>query len=206
MIGIVISICVGFVTTYAYGKRHMEVFVGDDETAGEVAVEINEDPEANVAAVQDEVLASPVGGTPISLKKVNDPVFAQEMMGKGIAVIPEEGTIYAPADGVLTVVYDSKHAYGLKTANGAEVLIHIGIDTVGLKGEGFETTRKYGELVKKGDILGTVDLEKLKQAGLDSVVMMIITNTDAYAAVEAIDLPKVDGGQDLLVVSAHYEN
>ncbi|MGX7264627.1 sucrose-specific PTS transporter subunit IIBC [Enterococcus crotali] len=206
MIGIVISICVGFVTTYAYGKRHMEVFVGDDESAGEVAVEINEDPEANAASVQDEVLAAPVSGTPISLKKVNDPVFAQEMMGKGIAVIPEEGTIYAPADGELTVVYDSKHAYGLKTTNGAEVLIHIGIDTVGLKGEGFETTRKYGELVKKGDILGTVDLEKLKQAGLDSTVMMIITNTDAYAAVEAIDLPKVDGGQDLLAVSAHYEN
>ncbi|MBO0474531.1 PTS system, sucrose-specific IIBC component [Enterococcus sp. DIV0840] len=206
MIGIVISICVGFVTTYAYGKRHMEVFIGDDGTAGEVAVEINEDPEASVAAVQDEVLASPVSGTPISLKKVNDPVFAQEMMGKGIAVIPEEGTIYAPADGELTVVYDSKHAYGLRTTNGAEVLIHIGIDTVGLKGEGFETNRKYGELVKKGDILGTVDLEKLKQAGLDSTVMMIITNTDAYAAVEAINLPKVDGGQDLLALSAHYEN
>ncbi|MGX7150063.1 sucrose-specific PTS transporter subunit IIBC [Enterococcus ureasiticus] len=206
MIGIVISICVGFVTTYAYGKRHMEVFIGDDGTAGEVAVEINEDPEASVAAVQDEVLASPVSGTPISLKKVNDPVFAQEMMGKGIAVIPEEGTIYAPADGELTVVYDSKHAYGLRTTNGAEVLIHIGIDTVGLKGEGFETTRKYGELVKKGDILGIVDLENLKQAGLDSTVMMIITNTDAYAAVEAINLPKVDGGQDLLALSAHYEN
>ncbi|EOL45223.1 sucrose-specific PTS transporter subunit IIBC [Enterococcus caccae] len=206
MIGIVISICVGFVTTYAYGKRHMEVFVGDDEAAGEVAVEINEDPEAGVAAVQDEVLASPVSGTPISLKKLNDPVFAQEMMGKGIAVIPEEGTIYAPAAGELTVVYDSKHAYGLRTTNGAEVLIHIGIDTVGLKGEGFETTRKYGELVKKGDILGAVDLEKLKQAGLDSTVMMIITNTDAYAAVEAINLQKVDGGQDLLAVSAHYEN
>ncbi|WP_430597722.1 sucrose-specific PTS transporter subunit IIBC [Enterococcus sp. AZ177] len=206
MIGIVISICVGFVTTYVYGKRHMEVFVGDDETAGEVAVEINEDPEASVAAVQDEVLASPVSGTPISLKEVNDPVFAQEMMGKGIAVIPEKGIIYAPADGELTVIYDSKHAYGLRTMNGAEVLIHIGIDTVGLKGEGFETNRKYGELVKKGDILGTVDLEKIKQAGLDSTVMMIITNTDDYAAVEAIELSKVDGGQDLLAVSAHYEN
>lgn len=206
MIGIVISILVGFVTTYAYGKRHMSVFADEDTIDGEVAVAINEDPEVEVMAVQDEVLATPVKGTPISLKEINDPVFAQEMMGKGIAVIPEKGIIYAPADGELTVVYDSKHAYGLKTTHGAEVLIHIGIDTVQLNGEGFETTRKYGELVKKGDILGSFDLDKIKQAGFDTSVMMMITNTDAYEAVEAIDTQNVDGGQDLLALSGRYEN
>lgn len=206
MIGIVISICVGFITTYVYGKRHMDVFVDDAEDQGDVAVAINEDPEASVEAVQDELLGAPVSGTTLALKEVNDPVFAKEMMGKGVAIVPSQGTVYAPADGELTVVYDSKHAYGLKTADGAEVLIHIGIDTVKLNGDGFETTRTYGELVKKGDILGTFDLEKVKAAGFDPTVMMIVTNTDAYAAVEVIDTPTVSGSQDLLALSARNEN
>lgn len=203
MIGIIISICVGFITTYVYGKQHMAVFANEDNSSGEVAVEINENPDTET--VQDELLSAPVKGTVISLKDVNDPVFAQEMMGKGVAIIPEKGTIYAPADGELTVVYDSKHAYGLKTTNGAEILIHIGIDTVKLDGEGFETDRRYGELVKKGDILGAIDLSKIEQSGFDPTVMMIVTNSDAYAAVETIDTLNVDANQDLLVLSARYE-
>lgn len=206
MIGIVISILVGFVTTYAYGKRHMAVFADDDTRAGEVAVEINEDPEAESSSVEDEVLASPVKGTPIPLKEVNDPVFAQEMMGKGIAVIPEKGMICAPADGKLTIVHDSKHAYGLKTSHGAEVLIHIGIDTVKLNGEAFETNKKYGDLVKQGDILGTVDLDAVKKAGFDPTVMMIVTNTNDYESIEVIDTLTADRNQGLLALSAHYEN
>lgn len=204
MIGIVISICVGFITTYAYGKRHMSVFADDDTSVAKVVTKINADPEVSI--VQDEVLTAPIKGTPISLKDVNDPVFAQEMMGKGIAIIPEKGIIYAPADGELTVLYDSKHAYGLKTVHGAEILIHIGIDTVKLSGKHFETNRKYGDLVKKGDILGTVDLDAVKKAGFDPTVMMIITNTNDYKAVEAINTVSVDGDQDLLALSAYYEN
>lgn len=206
MIGIVISILVGFITTYAYGKRHMAVFADDDTRAGEVAVEINEDPEAESSSVEDEVLASPVKGTPIPLKEVNDPVFAQEMMGKGIAVIPEKGMIYAPADGELTIVHDSKHAYGLKTSHGTEVLIHIGIDTVKLNGEAFETNKKYGDLVKQGDILGTVDLDAIKKAGFDPTVMMIVTNTNDYESIEVIDTLTADRNQGLLALSTHYEN
>ncbi|MBL1224191.1 sucrose-specific PTS transporter subunit IIBC [Enterococcus sp. BWR-S5] len=206
MIGIVISILVGFITTYAYGKRHMAVFADDDTRSGEAAVEINEDPEAENSSVEDEVLTGPVNGTPISLKEVNDPVFAQEMMGKGVAVIPEKGIIYAPADGELTIVHDSKHAYGLKTSHGAEVLIHIGIDTIKLNGEAFETNKKYGDLVKKGDILGTVDLDAIKKAGFDSTVMMIVTNTNDYESIEVIDTLTADRNQGLLALSAHYEN
>ncbi|WP_321388226.1 sucrose-specific PTS transporter subunit IIBC [uncultured Enterococcus sp.] len=206
MIGIVISILVGFITTYAYGKRHMAVFADDDTRSGEAAVEINEDPEAESSSVEDEVLTGPVNGTPISLKEVNDPVFAQEMMGKGVAVIPEKGIIYAPADGELTIVHDSKHAYGLKTSHGAEVLIHIGIDTVKLNGEAFETDKKYGDLVKKGDILGTVDLDAIKKAGFDPTVMMIVTNTNDYESIEVIDTLTADRNQGLLALSAHYEN
>lgn len=206
MIGIVISLAVGFLSTYFYGKQHMAIFVDEDASQGAVAVAVNESPDAEIMAVTEEILAAPVSGQPISLKEVADPVFSQEMMGQGVAIIPIEGTIYAPADGELTVVYDSKHAYGLKTNNGAEVLIHIGIDTVKLNGAGFETTRKYGELVKKGDVLGTVDLAKLSQAGLDNTVMMIVTNSKEYVAVETIDRLTVTGGQDLLALSVSGTN
>ena len=140
-------------------------------------------------------------GTAIALENVDDPVFSTEMMGKGIAIKPKEGIIYAPADGELTVVYDAKHAYGLMTTQGAEVLIHIGIDTVNLNGVGFTTQRKYGELVKKGDVLGTFDLKALQEAGYDDTVMEIVTNTQAYAAVDVLNKTQVVAGEDLLVVS-----
>lgn len=200
MLGILISIAVGFATTYIYGKKTMNVWADEDAPAAATAVAINEDPEA-AAAPKDETLAAAVSGKVVPLKEVNDPVFSQEMMGKGIAIKPTDGTVYAPVDGELTVVYDSKHAYGLKTANGAEVLIHIGIDTVNLKGAGFTTQRKYGELVRKGDVLGTFDQEALKQAGYDDTVMEIITNTQAYAAVDVLDKTVVKDGEELLAVS-----
>lgn len=200
MIGIVISIAVGFATTYLYGKKHMNLLADEDPEAVEVAVAINADPDSQEKP-QDELLASAVSGTVVSLKNVNDPVFSSGMMGKGVAVKPTAGTIVAPADGELTVVYDSKHAYGMKTAAGAEVLIHIGIDTVNLKGEGFTTSRKAGELVKKGETLGTFDQEAVKAAGYDDTVMLIVTNSQSYADVEVLEKATVKGGEDLLAVS-----
>lgn len=205
MMGIVISIAIGFITTYIYGKKHMYLLADEDVKGAETAVAINADPE-NTGKVFDEVLAAPVSGNVLPLKDVADPVFSTEMMGKGVAIKPTEGIIYAPADGELTVVYDSKHAYGLKTKQGAEVLIHIGIDTVNLKGDGFTTTRKYGEIVKKGDVLGTFDLHTIEAAGYDDTVMTIITNSAAYSDVNTLEKTTVKGGEDLLAVSEAYEN
>lgn len=200
MLGILVSIVVGFTTTYLYGKKNMALLADEATPKADVAVAINEDP-APMKTPKDEVLASAVTGTAIALENVDDPVFSTEMMGKGIAIKPKEGIIYAPADGELTVVYDAKHAYGLMTTQGAEVLIHIGIDTVNLNGVGFTTQRKYGELVKKGDVLGTFDLKALQEAGYDDTVMEIVTNTQAYAAVDVLNKTQVVAGEDLLVVS-----
>lgn len=206
MIGVVISLFVGFTTTYLYGKKHSELFVVEGaEADGEVAVAINADPESN-AAPKDEVIAAVVSGKVLPLSEVKDPVFSKEMMGKGLAIAPDANTVYAPADGELTVVYDTKHVYGLKTNQGAEVLIHLGIDTVNLKGQGFTSTKKVGDLVRKGDILGTFDLDKLKQAGFDMTVMEIITNTQAYGDVAVLDKTTVSGGEDILAVSETNDN
>ena len=118
------------------------------------------------------------------------------MMGDGAAVVPADGTIYAPADGEITVAYETKHAYGIKTDQGAEVLIHVGIDTVNLKGQHFTSN------VTQGHVLGTADLEAIKQAGYDTTVMVIVTNTMNYASVERIDVDEVKHGDNLIAITA----
>ncbi|BDQ62172.1 hypothetical protein EfsSVR2332_22500 [Enterococcus faecalis] len=116
----------------------------------------------------DEQLFSPVTGYAMNLTAVNDPVFSSEMMGKGLAIMPTANKVYAPADGLLNLVAETGHAYGIQTDAGAEVLIHIGIDTVTLGQEVFQTQVTQGHRVKKGDLLGTFDRKAIKEAGLDS--------------------------------------
>lgn len=144
------------------------------------------------------VIASPVKGTAISLEQVSDPTFSEGMMGKGVAVIPAEGKIYAPADGEITLVFDTLHAVSMTTNEGVEILIHVGLDTVMLKGEGFTAHVATGDTVKKGDLLLTVDLEALKNAEYDTVTPMVICNTDDYADVQPLELKKVEPGTELL--------
>ena len=143
-----------------------------------------------------------VDGKSIDLGEVNDQVFSTKMMGDGAAVVPADGTIYAPADGEITVAYETKHAYGIKTDQGAEVLIHVGIDTVNLKGQHFTSNVTQGQKIKKGDVLGTADLEAIKQAGYDTTVMVIVTNTMNYASVERIDVDEVKHGDNLIAITA----
>ena len=154
-------------------------------------------------ALKDEVIASPVDGTPESLTKANDQVFSAKLMGDGAAVIPSDGTIYSPVTGTVTIAYETKHAYGIKSDDGAEVLIHIGLDTVNLKGEHFESFVKQGQRVNKGDKLGTVDLDAVKKAGYDTTVMVVITNTANYANVSRITDAGDKHGDKLIAVTAH---
>ena len=147
------------------------------------------------------VIGSPVKGKAVPLKEVNDPTFAEEMLGKGAAVIPEEGKIYAPADGDIGMVFETLHAVSMTTDFGAEVLIHIGLDTVKMKGEGFTGHVKAGDHVKKGDLLLEVDLEKVKAAGYDTVTPVLICNTADYETVEAIQPGAVEAGDDLVIIS-----
>lgn len=150
----------------------------------------------------EHVLGSPAKGKAVAIQEVNDPTFAEEILGKGIAVIPSEGKIYAPADGEIGMVFDTLHAVSLVTDFAAEVLIHVGLDTVKLKGDGFESHVKAGDKVKKGDLLLTVDLDKVKAAGYDIVTPMLICNSPDYARVEGMAVGEVGAGADILIVES----
>lgn len=136
--------------------------------------------EAAVLTVSPELKAF-ADGTVIPLEKVEDKAFASKAMGDGIAILPDKGVITAPADGeVMLVMEDSKHALGLKLDTGMELLIHIGIDTVQMNGDGFELLVKTGQTVAAGQAMVRVDLEKVKNAGYSPVTMLLVTNFDQY--------------------------
>ena len=147
------------------------------------------------------MIGSPVKGKAIPLKEVSDPTFAEEILGKGAAVIPSEGRIYAPADGEIGMVFETLHAVSMTTDSGAEVLIHVGLDTVQMNGEGFTGHVKAGDHVKKGDLLLEVDLEKVKAAGYDTVTPVLICNTPDYESVEGAGSGDVNAGDDLIIIS-----
>ena len=146
------------------------------------------------------VIGSPAKGKAVSLKQVNDPTFAEEMLGKGAAVIPEEGKIYAPADGVISTFFATGHAVGITTNSGAELLIHVGMDTVKLEGKGFYPKKKEGDRVKKGELLLEFDLEMITKEGFSTTTPIIVTNTDAYVDVVPALFGRVKPGDMLLKI------
>lgn len=205
-----ISFAVAFALTFFYGKTHADLV--NPEVAATAAsaaqasatssqVEVASEMVADVADVDNENIAAPVDGQVKDLGDVNDQVFSTKLMGDGAAIVPSDGTIYSPVDGQVTVAYETKHAYGLKSKDGAEVLIHIGIDTVNLKGEGFESFVKQGQTVKAGDKLGTVDLAKVKAEGYDTTVMVVVTNTNNYASVNRLNVTDVKHGDNVVAVT-----
>ena len=133
------------------------------------------------------LIYAPCKGRVVPLAEVPDPVFADKVLGDGFAVIPAEGRIYAPADGEVAMVFDTLHAITLTSSSGTEILIHIGLDTVTLKGAPFTAHVAAGDQVKKGDLLMDVDLDKITGAGLNTVTPVLICNTDDY---EKISLKK----------------
>ncbi|WP_375088717.1 beta-glucoside-specific PTS transporter subunit IIABC [Peribacillus sp. RS7] len=135
-----------------------------------------------------EVIASPISGEVKALSEVNDSAFASEAMGKGIAIEPSEGEVVSPVEGTISAIFPTGHAIGITSSEGAEILIHIGINTVQLNGKYFTPHVKHGDLVKQGDLLVTFDLEKIKEAGFEVTTPIIITNTDRY--IEILDFNK----------------
>lgn len=121
-------------------------------------------------------LEAPAKGNVVALADTKDPVFSKGIMGKGFGLEPTEGTIYAPISGKVTVVADTKHAVGIQTPNGLEVLLHLGIDTVELKGAGFDMNVKVGQKVKAKDKVGTMDLQKIKDKDYQTTILTVITN------------------------------
>lgn len=140
-------------------------------------------------------------GKAVPISQVNDPTFADEILGKGVAIIPEDGKICAPAAGEISMVFDTLHAFSMTTKEGAELLVHIGLETVGLKGKGFTAHAKAGDKVNKGDLIITADLDAIKAEGLDTIIPVIVCNTDEYKAVESLADKEVAVGDDVLKIS-----
>ena len=198
---VAVSFALGFALTYMFGFEDEE-----PETVTESATTdrfVEEAVTGTVpATLQDETIISPIVGQAVALENVNDPVFSSGAMGQGIAVKPSEGVVYAPADAEVTIAFATGHAFGLKTANGAEILIHVGIDTVSMNGDGFEQKVAQGDKVKAGDVLGTFDSAKIAAASLDDTTMVIVTNTADYASVTPVATGAVAKGDAIIEVKA----
>lgn len=195
---VAVSFVLGFALTYMFGYED-EVEVAEGTTTERF---VEEAVTGNVIALQNETLVTPIVGDVVALADVNDPVFSSGAMGQGIAVKPSQDVVYAPADAEVTIVFPTGHAYGLKTANGAEILIHVGIDTVSMNGEGFDQKVAQGDKVKAGDVLGTFDSNKIAAAGLDDTTMVIVTNTADFSSVAPVATGSVAKGDALIEVKA----
>ena len=167
-----ISVVLSFVLTLVLYK--------DENTAEPESAPAPQAASAAAAAPATGVVCSPLQGTVLPLDQVKDEVFSQKILGDGMAVVPVKGELYAPADGTIESVFESKHAISMVCANGAELLMHIGMDTVKLEGKGFTPQVKNGDAVKKGQLLMKFDLDGIKAAGYDVTTPIVVTNGDAF--------------------------
>ncbi|CYV54266.1 PTS transporter subunit EIIC [Streptococcus suis] len=196
---VVVSFALGFALTYLFGYEDEEKEVKKPSASTQETAETLK--EAETGLVAEETLVSPLSGDVVALENVNDPVFSSGAMGKGLAVKPTEGVVYAPADAEVTIAFETGHAYGLKTASGAEILIHIGIDTVSMNGNGFEKLVAAGDKVKAGDAIAKFDAAKIAEAGLDDTTMIIVTNTADFAEVSPLAEGTITHGVEFLKVA-----
>lgn len=146
---------------------------------------------------KDIIFKSPIKGEIINIEDVEDPVFATKVLGEGVAIKPFEGKVFAPINSVVETIFPTNHALGIKLKNGIEILIHIGINTVELKGEYFKAYVENGTEINEGDLLVEFDLEKIKELGYSVTTPIIITNMGDFSKMEIIQKGNIENGQDL---------
>lgn len=194
--GIAITMAVAFILTMLFYKEKEPVSVSIDSSTDSDAVS---DP-VSAAASGTISIASPLKGRLIKLSDVQDEAFSSGALGKGVAVLPEEGALYAPADGTISAFFPTGHAVGMTTEDGAELLIHVGMDTVQLDGKGFTPLVKVDDKVKKGQKLLEFDISLIQNAGYSLVTPVLVANTDDYADVTSADAESISRGEELLTI------
>lgn len=196
VIGCAISFVVSFVA---------QLIIGIEEQTDPDKTEKNDKNTKLKDVVKNKIpdtLSSPLHGVVTSLKEVPDQVFSSGAMGQGIAIEPEDGKVYAPADGTITAVFDSNHAIGIKTNNGAEILIHIGLETVSLNGKGFKRFVEKDQQIKKGDLLLDANLDFIKEHHLKTITSIVVTNSNDYKNITALSkLKEINVGDSLLNIA-----
>ncbi len=199
--GSIISFVVATIVTYLFGIPKNKDVADGNQVSSSTEKKAEEIKQRNTITI-----SSTMTGKLIELKEVNDATFASGLMGKGVAIVPSVGEAVAPEDGEVVSLFRTKHAIGFQTDSGAEMLIHIGIDTVKLDGQHFEAHVEAGQKVKKGERLVSFDIEAIKQAGFEVTTPIIITNSDNYLDVECIfKQDDVQQGDALLALSANKE-
>lgn len=184
MIGTGLAIVIAFVLTFLFGVK--------DEPDAEAAPAT-----AEGAAIE---VAAPVSGEVVALGQIKDKVFAAGALGNGLGIVPTSGEVFAPLAGTVVSAFPTSHAYGIKSADGVEALVHIGIDTVQLNGKGFTGAVTQGQQVAAGDLLATVDFDAVKAAGYDPTTVVVITNTGDFAAVLPAEKPMVSHGDTAILI------
>ncbi|MCP1181689.1 beta-glucoside-specific PTS transporter subunit IIABC [Paenibacillus sp. 1781tsa1] len=192
VIGCIAAVVLGFVFTLLAGIKEdtdgnkSKQQATNKVNSNQAAVATDTTPESvpsQTSTSSDMLIVSPMTGEIKPISEVEDQAFAQELMGKGIAIVPTDGKVYAPFDGVVEALYRTKHAIGLKAANGVEILIHIGVDTVSLKGKYFNAHIEQGQTIKAGDLLVEFDPEGITSAGYNTITSIVVTNMQQYGDV-----------------------
>jgi PTS system beta-glucosides-specific IIC component len=186
-IGVIVAMVIAFVATVMTYK--------DDEPASAKA-------EKTTTAGGNEIrkVVSPMKGNVKALSEAKDEAFSSGALGQGVALEPTEGKLYAPCDGTIETFFPTGHAIGMKTANGVEILVHVGMDTVEMNGDGFTPKAKQGDKVKQGDLLLEFDIEKIKAAGHSVISPIVITNTDDFADVIPAEAGDVNVGDEIITI------
>lgn len=190
---ILITVIVAFIATMLIGFED----VVDEDDEEEYFEEVKEEPELTDG--EEITVLNPLAGEIVSLNQVKDATFSQEILGKGVAVVPAEGVVYAPFDGKVDMMFETGHAVGLTSDKGVELLIHVGIDTVNLKGQYFHPMKKTGDEVKKGDVLLIFEKEKIEQE-YDLMTPVIISNTNRYQEIKAVKTGKANVLDSILTI------
>lgn len=197
-ISMAISFIVTFLLVWFWGFEETEQ---PEETKTEKIEPAKADSTMDSKDKKDtQIVVSPARGEAVALSEVPDATFAEEILGKGVAIKLEGNEIYSPVDGKVESIFPTNHAIGLVADSGAEIMIHIGLDTVQLDGKFFEAQVEPGQYVKKGDLLIRCELKNIQEAGYQTITPVIVTNTDAYTEVEALNLGKIEPGMELIRV------
>ena len=194
-INAIISVAIAIVVTAVAALVLVKIEVPESKEN-----EIKEAKKDNIQLNKKVIIQSPMTGTVLPLSQVSDEAFASEAMGKGIAIIPEEGKVFSPVDGTIAMVFGTKHAIGLVSESGVEVLIHVGIDTVKLNGQYFNAYVESGQVVKKGDLLLEFDMDAIKEAGFSLETPVIITNTQQYLDIIETEESLIQVNKELLTI------
>lgn len=186
LLDIVIAAAIGFILTMFFWKPEEEI----EES-------VNKENNNSLVGTNERIFA-PMTGEVLKLSEINDQAFSSEALGKGLAINPTDGKVYSPVDGTITMLFRTNHAVGITSNKGVEILIHIGMDTVEIDGNGFLSHVKQGDKIKAGDLLIEVDLEKVKKSGYETITPILVTNYDDLLDLVGTDQKEIKAKEDLL--------